>query len=159
MNTLITDTSHNLFDEPADNPIPTSSPATLFADIVFDRPLDHAYTYAVPTELEATVGVGKRVEAPFGRGDHATVGYCVRVHSSAPLRPVKSLVRVVDDEALLTDSLLRLTRWMADYYLCGWGQVLQAVLPAGVRHQAGTRASVIVEAVPEDQLPDPRPSL
>ena len=35
--------------------------------------------------------------------------------------------------------MLRLTRWMADYYLCPWGQVLEAVVPAGVRHQAGTR--------------------
>ena len=35
--------------------------------------------------------------------------------------------------------MLRLTEWMADYYLCPWGQVLEAVVPAGVRWQAGTR--------------------
>src|SRR6476659_2700255 len=109
----------------------------VFADIVFDRPLDHAYSYAVPADLVDRVGVGKRVEAPFGRGDYATIGYCVRVHESPPPRAVKDISRVLDDEALLTDSLLRLTRWMADYYLCGWGQVLQAVLPGGVREQAG----------------------
>ena len=40
----------------------------LFADIVFDRPLDHAFTYAVPESLAGKVGVGKRVEAPLGRG-------------------------------------------------------------------------------------------
>src|SRR5262249_37132059 len=46
------------------------APATgVFADIVFDRPLDHAYSYAVPPELVERIGVGKRVEAPFGRGD------------------------------------------------------------------------------------------
>ena len=39
----------------------------LFAAIVFDRPLDHAYTYAVPDFLEGKVGPGKRVEAPFVR--------------------------------------------------------------------------------------------
>ena len=131
----------------------------VFADVVFDRPLDHAYSYAVPPELVERIGVGKRVEAPFGRGDTGTVGYCVRVHDTPPLRAVKSITRVLDDEALLTDSLLRLTRWMADYYLCGWGQVLQAVLPAGVRDQAGTREAVFVEAVPESELPDPAPTL
>jgi primosomal protein N' (replication factor Y) (superfamily II helicase) len=123
--------------------------ATVFADIVFDRPLDHAYSYAVPADLIERVGVGKRVEAPFGLGNKATVGYCVRVHDQVPPRTVKHISRVLDDEALLTDSLLRLTRWMADYYLCGWGQVLQAVLPAGVREQAGTREAIIVELVPE----------
>src|SRR6516165_2108155 len=62
-----------------------------FADIVFDRPLDHAYTYAVPDALRQAIGVGKRIEAPFGRGDRRTVGYCVRVHESAPERAVKVL--------------------------------------------------------------------
>jgi primosomal protein N' (replication factor Y) len=139
-----------------------AAPATVsgvFADIVFDRPLDHAYSYAVPSELVDRIGVGKRVEAPFGRGDKATIGYCVRVHEVPPLRTVKSISRVVDDDALLTDSLLRLTRWMADYYLCGWGQVLQAVLPAGVRDQAGTREAVFVEAVPDSELRSPIPEL
>ena len=137
-------------------------PATasgIFADIVFDRPLDHAYSYAVPADLVERIGVGKRIEAPFGRGDKATVGYCVRVHDSPPPRAVKEITRVLDDEALLTDSLLRLTRWMADYYLCGWGQVLQAVLPAGVRDQAGTRETVFVEPVAEAELPVPQPAL
>ena len=37
---------------------------------------------------------------------------------------------------------------MADYYLCGWGQVLNAVVPAGAKQQAGTRNQTFLEAVP-----------
>src|SRR5262249_19605178 len=48
---------------------------------------------------------------------------------------------------------------MADYYLCGWGQVLHAVVPAGVREKAGTRVAAFVEPVPKDQLPNPLPSV
>jgi primosomal protein N' (replication factor Y) len=131
----------------------------LFADVVFDRPLDHAYSYAVPEELRAQIAVGKRVLAPFGRGDKRTVGYCVGLRETGPDRPVKALLRVLDDEPLLTDSLLRLTRWMADYYLCGWGQVLNAVVPAGARDRAGTRAAAYLEAVAEAELPQPPPKL
>src|SRR5579883_1438277 len=126
--------------------------ATLFADVVFDRPLDHAFTYAVGPELRERIAVGKRVRAPFGRGDKATVGYCVRLSETPPERAVKELTGVLDDEALLTDNLLRLTRWMADYYLCGWGQVLNAVVPAGAREKAGTRKLTFIEAVPEAGL-------
>jgi primosomal protein N' (replication factor Y) len=126
--------------------------ATLFADVVFDRPLDHAFTYAVGPELRERIAVGKRVRAPFGRGDKATVGYCVRLSEMPPERSVKELTGVLDDEALLTDNLLRLTRWMADYYLCGWGQVLNAVVPAGARDKAGTRKLTFIEAVPEAGL-------
>src|SRR5262245_58182209 len=96
--------------------------ATLFADIVFDRPLDHAYTYAVPESLVGKVGVGKRVEAPFGKGDRGTAGFCVRVTTDAPSREVKSLTRVLDEDTLVDEHVMKLTRWMADYYLCGWGQ-------------------------------------
>jgi primosomal protein N' (replication factor Y) len=124
----------------------------LFADVVFDRPLDHAFTYAVGADLRERIAVGKRVRAPFGRGDKATIGYCVRLSETPPERTVKELVGVLDDEALLTDDLLRLTRWMADYYLCAWGQVLSAVVPAGARDKAGTRTLTFVEAVPEAEL-------
>jgi primosomal protein N' (replication factor Y) len=145
-------TQPNLFGQAE---VPAAQASGLFAEIVFDRPLDHGYTYSVPEELRATLSVGKRVRAPFGRGDKATVGYCVGLTNQAPERSVKSVARVLDDEALLTDDLLRLTRWMADYYLCGWGQVLNAVVPAGAKEQAGTRAANYVQAVPEDQLPSP----
>ena len=137
----------------------TLTPTGVYADVVFDRPLDHPYSYAVPEELQGQIAVGKRVEAPFGRGDTGTVGYCVRVHEVPPLRAVKAIKKVLDEQSLLTESLLRLTRWMADYYLCGWGQVLQAVLPAGVRDQAGTREAAFIEAISETELPDPPQAL
>jgi primosomal protein N' (replication factor Y) len=145
-----------LFDADA----PPANPFTgLFADVVFDRPLDHAFSYAVPERLRAVIGIGKRVTAPFGRGDRATVGYCVRLTEEAPARSVKELRAVIDTEALPDEHLLRLTRWMADYYLCGWGQVLNAVIPAGARDRSGTRTKAFIQAVPDHELPDPLPEL
>src|SRR5205823_6503315 len=117
------------------------------------------FSYAVPEPLRAAVAVGKRVQVPFGQGNRATVGYVVRLSTTPPGRAVKEILAVLDDEALLTDNLLRLTRWMADYYLCGWGQVLNAVVPAGARDRAGTRSLNFVEAVPEADLPAPLPTL
>ncbi|MCZ2340193.1 MAG: primosomal protein N' [Bacteroidales bacterium] len=146
---------------PPSLPLTESHPvhAALFAEIVFDRPLDHAYTYAVPETLREQIAVGKRVRAPFGRGDRSTDGFCVGVTEQMPDREVKSITEVLDEESLLDDPLLRLTRWMADYYLCGWGQVLHAVVPAGVRANAGTKSAVFVEAVPQAELPNPLPTV
>src|SRR5438309_1665088 len=127
------ESSFNLFGEAAPAVVDPSAPVRLFAEIVFDRPLDHAYTYGVPEPLREQVAVGKRILAPFGRGDRQTVGFCVGVTAEKPSRDVKNIVRVLDEEALLSDKLLRLTRWLADYYLCGWGQVLNAIVPAGVK--------------------------
>lgn len=136
------------------------SPNPLFVDVVFDRPLDQAFTYSVPDDLKPQVAIGKRVEAPFGRGDKRTPGFCVRVTTHPPLHPqVKAITRVLDAQALVDEHLMKLTRWMADYYLCGWGQVLHAVVPAGVRDQAGLRRVAFLEPVPPDQLPDPIPTV
>lgn len=144
-----------LFAEPATaRPAPA---ANTFADVVFDRPVDQIYTYAVPAGLTTRPGV--RVQAPFGRGDKLEIGYVVNVHNLPPPREVKSIVRVIDAAPLITPELLKLTRWVADYYMCGWGQALQAVLPAGVRDQAGTRTVVFVEPLPTDQRPIPFPQL
>jgi primosomal protein N' (replication factor Y) len=145
----------DLFDSD-DLPPPLSG---LFADIVFDRPLDHAFTYAVPDSLREDLSAGKRVLVPFGKGDRPTTGFCVRVTEAPPSREVKAVLRVVDDAAQLDDNLMRLTRWMADYYLCGWGQVLNAVIPAGAKAQSGTRSAVFLELVPETELPGTLPSL
>jgi primosomal protein N' (replication factor Y) len=158
-------TAPRLFDsEPRkrrESPAATGPGSGLFADIVFDRPLDHAYTYAVPVDLLDAIGVGKRVEAPFGKGGKATPGFCVRISEQPPTGgfETKHLLRVLDDEALVDDHLMKLTRWMADYYLCGWGQVLHAVVPAGARDNAGTRLAAFVEPVPKELLPNPLPSV
>jgi primosomal protein N' (replication factor Y) len=44
--------------------------------------------------------------------------------------------------------MLELTRWMAERYLAGWGQVIESVVPAGVKSQAGTREIVCYEMAP-----------
>src|SRR5262249_49014651 len=77
----------------------------------------------------------------------------------SPSQAVKRLIRALDDRSLVTPELMRLTRWMADYYLCGWGQVLNAVIPAGVKERSGTRNAIFLEALPEAVLPDPLPGL
>jgi primosomal protein N' (replication factor Y) len=154
--TVTQDTQRDLFGE-VDTP--ATSPSGLYAEVVFDRPLDHAYTYAVPQSLRNAIAAGKRVHVPFGRGDKATVGYCVGLSEAGPDRAVKDILRILDEEALLTPNLMRLTRWMADYYLCGWGQVLNAVVPAGAKERAGTRSLTFLEAVPESELPEPLPAL
>src|SRR5207253_7064796 len=118
-------TQRTLFEDLTTTP---HQAAGLFAEVVFDRPLDHAYSYAVPDRLRDLVAVGKRVAVPFGKGDRATVGYCVHLTETPPGRQVKELLRVLDDEPLFNANLPRLTRWMADYYLCGWGHVLNVVV-------------------------------
>jgi len=68
------------------------------------------------------------------------LGYCVRVSHDPPERSrLKSLREIVDRDPLLSSAMLDLTRWISEHYLCSWGQVLEMVIPAGVKKLAGTR--------------------
>src|SRR5687767_7359410 len=114
------------------------------------------FDYLVPPGLtppdhpERRIEPGRRVRVPLGRGNRSVVAYCVAV-STRPAggRKLKSVASVLDRQPILSPPLLRLTRWMADYYLCSWGQVLEAVVPAGVRFQAGTREVTLLTLPPE----------
>ncbi len=112
----------------------------LAAEVVFAEPPHGPYDYRVPETLKGTLRAGQRVQVPLGRGGRLVVGYVTSV-ATKPVgtRPLKEVGGIVDSEPLLSPAMLRLTAWMSDYYLCPLGQVLQAVIPAGVRGQAGTR--------------------
>ncbi|MEN0111435.1 MAG: primosomal protein N' [Planctomycetota bacterium] len=121
--------------------------SVLAATVVLPTGPEGEFDYAVPDEFadprrpEQLVEPGRRVRAPLGRGNRPVVGYCVAVAQkpAAPSRPLKPLRAVVDPVSLLSPAMLRLTRWMAEHYLTPWGQVLEAVVPSGVRGRAGTR--------------------
>lgn len=118
-------------DEAADQLVAT----VVFAEQPFG-PLD----YRVPETLRSDAGPGRRVRVPLGRGNRGVVAYCVKTEQrSGGGRKLKDVQSVIDADALMTPAMLRLTEWMADYYICPWGQVLEAVVPAGVRGRAGTR--------------------
>jgi primosomal protein N' (replication factor Y) len=113
----------------------------MIARLVFNRPLDTPFDYLVPDGLRTLISAGQRVKAPFGKGDRPTIGYCVEIAAKSEQSPkrLKAIESILDRVPLVSPSMLRLTRWIADYYLCSWGQVLESVVPAGVKHQAGTR--------------------
>lgn len=112
----------------------------LVADIVFNLPLERPYSYAIPDAIRDRIKPGQRVKAPLGRGNRTVVGYCVAVRpAEQSQRTLKPISELLDSEPLLDERMLDLTHWIAERYLCGWGQVLDSVIPAGVRRKSGTR--------------------
>src|SRR5271167_1343593 len=109
----------------------------LVAGVVLASGPRQEFDYLVPEPLRDQVEPGRRVMVPLGKGNRPVVAYCVRVGSRiAGPRLLKPLSEVIDRRNLLSPAMLRLTHWIGEYYLCPWGQVLETVLPAGVRGQA-----------------------
>jgi primosomal protein N' (replication factor Y) len=134
-----------------DRPSPSSDGP--YVGVVFNRPIDQVLTYHVPDRLADSIQTGQRLRVPLGRGNQMAVGYCVQVESLPPADldrdRIKDVIDVLDPLPLIDATMLQLTRWMADYYACSWGQALDAVVPAGVKKQAGTRIGTFLVVRPE----------
>src|ERR1700720_3035416 len=98
-----------------------------FCDVALPVPLDMAFTYRVPAESVPVVG--GRVLVPFRQ--HRMTGIVVELHDRKPSIKTKPILSVLDLAPVLDDQLLRLGRWIADYYLAPLGEVFRTMLPLG----------------------------
>jgi primosomal protein N' (replication factor Y) len=91
-------------------------------------PLRRTFTYRVPG-AGGVVALGARVRVPFGR--RSVKGTVVQCPAPAPDAgvDVKELETALPGSPTLDAHLLELTRFVADYYLCSWGEAIEAALP------------------------------
>jgi primosomal protein N' (replication factor Y) len=100
-----------------------------FVDVLLPLYLRQAYTYSVSDSLSSQVEVGKRVIVSFGRNKFYT-GIIQKIHHQTPDYPnVKDVEEVLDTEPIVHSHQLKLWQWIADYYLCAIGEVVDAALP------------------------------
>lgn len=135
-------TQKNLFQTEPDRPEweIAAEEDRLVADVALVRPLEQTYSYLVPESLREFIEPGQRVEILFGKGNRKEVAFCVGLSQlKTSNRKLKEIVGLVDREPIVSQHLLDLTRWIAERYICGWGQALETAIPAGVKKQAGTR--------------------
>src|ERR1035438_3736488 len=112
-----------------------------FCDVALPVPLDMVFTYRVPAD--AAPVVGGRVLVPF-RLQRMT-GIVVELHDRKPTVTIKNVLSVLDDVSVLDDQLLRLGRWIADYYLAPLGEVFRTMLPLNAEFKRGVAYRITAE--------------
>ena len=103
----------------------------MFARIAIPLPIERIFTYAVPEEIQAEIEIGKRVVVPFS-GRQLT-GYVVGLTDEVPPRQVKEITSSLEPFPIFDKDMLQLTRWLADYYGCSWGESLKAASPPMIK--------------------------
>jgi primosomal protein N' (replication factor Y) (superfamily II helicase) len=98
-----------------------------FCDVALPVPLDSAFTYRI-TNGDTPV-IGGRVLVPFRQ--QRLSGIVVDLHERAPKVQAKNVISVLDSTPVLNEQLLKLGRWIADYYLAPLGEVFRTMLPLG----------------------------
>lgn len=127
----------------------------MYANILLPLPLKATFTYGVPIEMQEKIKVGQRVEVSFGRGRMYS-GIVKNIHDKKPegysIKPIKN---IIDEIPIVTQTQLELWEWMADYYMCAEGEVMNASLPAYLKLESEQIITLNPEAdIDESTLSD-----
>jgi primosomal protein N' (replication factor Y) (superfamily II helicase) len=103
----------------------------MLINVVFGLAVDKVFSYSLPSDI-GRVELGFRVKAPFRNG--VKIGYVVGIDKKAKVFPgLKNIHAVLDKESFLNSEMLQLSRWLASYYYCSWGEAIEAMLPSILR--------------------------
>lgn len=115
----------------------------MYAEVAIPLNVHQTFTYRLPESFADRVRVGCRVLVPFGK--QLLTAYIVDLHAtleetgqSEEEYEIKEVEELFDLEPLVTEELLDLTKWIADYYYAPWGETIKTSLPAGINVDAET---------------------
>ena len=111
----------------------------LFADVILPLAIPNLFTYSVPAELQNKIKIGQRVVVQFGKKKLYTA--LVRaLHTNQPTDyTIKSIESILDTTPIVNETQFNLWKWIADYYMCTLGEVMNAALPSSLKLSSETK--------------------
>lgn len=116
----------------------TQAASRSYAEVIIPLALPKNYTWAIPADLQANIKPGSRVEVVLGKNKRYS-GIVKQIHNNKPeaFEP-KDIQNVLDEEPQVYPQQLQLWEWIADYYMCSEGEVMQAALPSHLKLSSET---------------------
>jgi primosomal protein N' (replication factor Y) len=112
---------------------------TLFVEVILPLAIAKNYTYRVPFEINDSVAIGKRAVVQFGKSKLYTA-IIAGIGTQPPEKyEAKYLVEILDDKPVVTNEQLRFWAWLAEYYMCNLGEVMNAALPSALKLASETK--------------------
>jgi primosomal protein N' (replication factor Y) (superfamily II helicase) len=101
----------------------------MYAELAIPLAVDKLFTYKIPEALRSAVKSGVRAVVPFGH--RSVVGFIVDIKETTTLGTVKNIKDVLDAEPFISEELLSLAKWIAEYYFVPLGEVLKSMVVQG----------------------------
>jgi primosomal protein N' (replication factor Y) len=118
----------------------------MIARVSLEISLRKEFDYSIPAELAGQIDVGSRVQVPFG--PRKILGVVTAVAEESGHANLKPILKVIGAQTLVTPKVLKLARWIGEYYCCAPEIALKSVLPEAVRKEdAGWRERLFVRAL------------
>ncbi|HLZ54951.1 MAG TPA: primosomal protein N' [Verrucomicrobiae bacterium] len=104
----------------------------MIARVSLEIALRKEFDYLIPPGL-AGLEVGSRVQVPFGA--RKVLGTVTALAEESAVTRLKPILKIIGAQTMVTPKVLKLARWIADYYCCAPEIALKSVLPEAVRKQ------------------------
>ena len=118
----------------------------MIARVSLEIALRKEFDYLIPPGLAGQIEVGSRVQVPFG--PRKILGCVTALAEESAHANLKPILKVIGAQTLVTPKVLKLARWIADYYCCAPETALKSVLPEAVRkEESGWRERLFVRAL------------
>jgi primosomal protein N' (replication factor Y) len=118
----------------------------MIARVSLEIALRKEFDYLVPPELAGQIEVGSRVQVPFGT--RKILGCVTALAEESAHTNLKPILKIIGAQTLVTPKVLKLARWIGEYYCCAPETALKSVLPEAVRkEEAGWRERLFVRAL------------
>jgi primosomal protein N' (replication factor Y) len=115
---------------------------TFFADVILPVPIPRMFTYRVPRNFVDEIKIGARVIVQFGK-NRVVTAVVGRIHQTPPEKyQAKYILELLDNEPLITQQQLWLFDWIADYYMCCVGEVMNVAVPSGLKVTSQSRIQI-----------------
>ncbi|MCX7735321.1 MAG: primosomal protein N' [Candidatus Kapabacteria bacterium] len=100
----------------------------IIVKVVFPLPTNLYFSYKLDDgNLNEYPLVGRRVLAELGK--KKLTGYIVEIDKDCELDNIKYVEEIIDEKPVLSENLIRLTKWISEYYMCSFGEAIKATLP------------------------------
>lgn len=125
---------------------------TQFAEVLLPLPVKGYFTYRIPREMNNAIIPGMRVVVQFGSKKLYTA--LVRRLTDQPPKVVsaKYILSIVDPIPVVNERQFLFWEWMADYYMCTEGEVMNVALPSAYKLASETRIVLDPEYVHDSNV-------
>ena len=119
----------------------------MIARVSLEIALRKEFDYLIPPGLAGQVEVGSSVQVPFG--PRKIFGCVTALAEESARTNLKPILKIIGAQTLVTPQVLKLARWIGEYYCCAPEIALKSVLPEAVRKESsGWRERLFVRALP-----------
>jgi primosomal protein N' (replication factor Y) len=96
-------------------------------------PLNKIFYYLPPENINPESIVGKRIKVQFGK--RFLIAYavsCRNIENTSGLK-LRRIIKVVDDDSLITEETMELADYVSKNYVCSLGEALASIIPVSMK--------------------------